>query len=68
MDAYCIKEIGPQWRALRFDSTCNGWKCWDAYTNFKTGVNTPRACVNQYGAGVYARCNGDALSWGCYKA
>jgi hypothetical protein len=47
---------------------CNDWKCAPPSGEATPrGIDTPRACVNQYGGGAYASCTGGVYDWGCYR-
>lgn len=68
IQGFCNREYGNEWRALRYDNSCNGWKCWWAEFDIALGVDTPKACAYQYGSGVYAWCTGGVDSWGCFRS
>jgi hypothetical protein len=72
MSRACQDQYGGEWYAYVQDNNCSGWKC-QARDGEATprGIDTPRACVNQHGAGATALCGGlfpgGAYDWGCFR-
>jgi hypothetical protein len=47
---------------------CNAWKCAPSSGEATPrGIDTPRACVKQYGGGAYALCYNGEYDWSCYR-
>lgn len=50
---------------------CDGWRCKPSSGGVYASINTPKACVSQYGAGTTALCGGlfvgGVFEWGCYR-
>jgi hypothetical protein len=68
MDRACKDQYGDWWATVEGKETCNSWKCYPT-TGYaiQRSIDTPRACVNQYGAGAYAQCAINAYDWSCFR-
>jgi hypothetical protein len=71
MQRACRDQYGPTGIATEgFGTSCNAWLCHvlDGHANPPAySIDTPQACVSQYGSGAYAVCNGGVYDWACYR-
>jgi hypothetical protein len=69
MERACHDQYYYFYYALSYGDTCDAWSCLESTGNApRRPIDTPAACVSQYGKGVYAACNGGRYGWGCFRA
>jgi hypothetical protein len=69
MDQTCRDQWFRFAYVVKSGDTCNSWTCREDIEYGVAGlyIDTPRACVQRYGAGATAKCTGGANGWGCYR-